>query len=329
MKKGFIVFLLFFSILFFISCNETNKKNSYTVRFYVDGIVVDTQTVEEGAAAKNPDIPVKSNYVFTGWDQEFDNVLKDLDINALFVKEFYTVTYQIGDYVLYSETLRYNEKIQYHKYLSFGSINDDILNEALKEFKDQIGLLNKTNMAYEVNWLLNGVRIDENYLVQSDIILQAEIVTGFYLFKGLYIGGVVFSRKDIIEYPKEVLSILFANFVENKRLLLYDVSVEDNNSGILLDASINNNLLGAYRKFDIKEVIIPAELLVNGTCEYMFAKSTSIKKITINGDVSIIKKNTFYDLKNLESIIINGSVGKIEEDAINSCPRANLIINEE
>ncbi len=57
---------------------------TYTVEFVVDGVVVDTQTVEEGAAATAPADPVKDGYNFIGWDVAFDNITADTTVTAQF-----------------------------------------------------------------------------------------------------------------------------------------------------------------------------------------------------------------------------------------------------
>lgn len=79
---------------------------SYTVRFLVDGVVVDTQRVAHGRDAVNPvaagKIPtpvrasdVEYHYRFAGWDKGFGNVQGDADISAVFnaVDRYYRVTY--------------------------------------------------------------------------------------------------------------------------------------------------------------------------------------------------------------------------------------------
>lgn len=61
----------------------------YTVSFYVDGTLYETQTVEDGSRANMPDEPTKDLYNFVGWfngqDQYFfDPIHADLTLNAHF-----------------------------------------------------------------------------------------------------------------------------------------------------------------------------------------------------------------------------------------------------
>ena len=71
---------------------------SYTVRFLVDGAVVNTQRVAHDAMAKDPvgsgliAVPVREStveysYSYTGWDQSLQNVTADRDINAVFAAQ--------------------------------------------------------------------------------------------------------------------------------------------------------------------------------------------------------------------------------------------------
>ena len=67
----------------------------YTVTFKDwNNTVISTQQVEEGAAAIVPDDPVRSYYVFTGWDVSFDNVTSDLTVTAQYEIVKHTITFQ-------------------------------------------------------------------------------------------------------------------------------------------------------------------------------------------------------------------------------------------
>lgn len=51
-----------------------------------DGTVLKTENVKPGEGASAPEIPKQTGYVFTGWDEEFDSVVKDMVITALYQK---------------------------------------------------------------------------------------------------------------------------------------------------------------------------------------------------------------------------------------------------
>ncbi len=84
------------------------EATKYTVKFLVDGKVVDTQEVEEGKAATKPADPSKEGYEFTGWDKDFSNVKSNLEINATFKEnapagKYYTVEFVVDGKVIDSQ----------------------------------------------------------------------------------------------------------------------------------------------------------------------------------------------------------------------------------
>ena len=61
---------------------------TYTVTFKDwDGDILKTQTVNAGSAATAPADPIRSGYVFAGWDKSFSNVTTDLVVTATYNKD--------------------------------------------------------------------------------------------------------------------------------------------------------------------------------------------------------------------------------------------------
>ena len=58
--------------------------DEFTVKFYVDGVLVKEETVVEGFSATSPNDPIKEGYVFVGWDAPFTNIHNNIIINAIF-----------------------------------------------------------------------------------------------------------------------------------------------------------------------------------------------------------------------------------------------------
>ena len=58
--------------------------DEFTVKFYVDGVLVKEETVVEGFSATSPNDPIKEGYVFVGWDAPFTNIQNNIIINAIF-----------------------------------------------------------------------------------------------------------------------------------------------------------------------------------------------------------------------------------------------------
>ena len=93
MKKLTKFVALVFAFVLFASMISCTQQNSFTVSFLVDGEVVKTEVVNKGESATAPDDPEKIGHYFINWDQKFDNIQSDLEINAIFQANVYQVTF--------------------------------------------------------------------------------------------------------------------------------------------------------------------------------------------------------------------------------------------
>jgi len=66
-------------------CGEENLKTHTVIFKDLDGNVLDTQKVLHYFAASAPEPPVIDNYIFTGWNADFKNVMSDMVITAQYV----------------------------------------------------------------------------------------------------------------------------------------------------------------------------------------------------------------------------------------------------
>ena len=100
-----------------VTVNGSFTIDKYTVTFYDwDGTVLKVETVAWGQAATAPADPTREGYTFTGWDFDFTNVVWDLAVNAVYVKNaetVYTVEYHAGanGWIEGSEWYNQTEKI--------------------------------------------------------------------------------------------------------------------------------------------------------------------------------------------------------------------------
>ena len=69
----------------------------YTVTFYSGEDQEDAVTTKYGEEAIAPIPETKEGYTFTGWDNDFSNVTSDMDVNAEYSKNSYSVTFHYGD----------------------------------------------------------------------------------------------------------------------------------------------------------------------------------------------------------------------------------------
>ena len=106
--KKLLVALCLVMLLVLVGC-ESNTM--YTVNFIVEGEVVSTQEVKHGEDAVAPSNPELEGATFKEWDKDYTNVKENLDINAVFEKEEFTVKFldKEGN-ALKEETVKYGEK---------------------------------------------------------------------------------------------------------------------------------------------------------------------------------------------------------------------------
>ena len=106
------------------------RKNVYAVTFYdYDGNEIDangddagnTQMVDYMDDATSPDklptpvtIPTKEGYTFAGWDKSLNDITHDLDVYAVYTRNFYTVAFYDHDMkVISTETYGHGDILQY------------------------------------------------------------------------------------------------------------------------------------------------------------------------------------------------------------------------
>ena len=80
----------------------------HTVKFYDGKILLKSQTVTCGKAATAPKNPSKSGYTFIGWDKLFNNVTKNITVNAVFKENIksYTVKFYNGSKLIKTQTVK-------------------------------------------------------------------------------------------------------------------------------------------------------------------------------------------------------------------------------
>lgn len=82
---------------------------TWTVTFVDDdGIVLKTETVDEGAGATAPTVPAKAGYTFAGWDTAYTNITGDTVVTATYAVNQYTVIFtDWNGTVLETQTVAY------------------------------------------------------------------------------------------------------------------------------------------------------------------------------------------------------------------------------
>lgn len=82
--------------------------NQYTVRFLdKDGALIDTDTVDYNTAATAPTAPTVTGHTFSDWDKTFSNVTENMDVQALYNINQYTVKFYNGEDLVDTQTVNY------------------------------------------------------------------------------------------------------------------------------------------------------------------------------------------------------------------------------
>lgn len=88
---------------YWVYYNSGELGDKYTVTFKSDGQILDAVTVRKGSSVAAPNVPEKAGFTFMGWDVAFDNVVRDITVNAVWKNNYeqsdnqYLVTYYDWD----------------------------------------------------------------------------------------------------------------------------------------------------------------------------------------------------------------------------------------
>ncbi len=90
----------------------TFDENFYRVTFRIDGVVLFTDDFVYGAPFTIPEAPAKEGYTFNGWgDVPTSMPAHNLEFDGSYTINNYTVTFKIGEDLIYSGTLTYGADI--------------------------------------------------------------------------------------------------------------------------------------------------------------------------------------------------------------------------
>lgn len=179
----------------------------HLVRFLVDGKVVKEERVEEGKPATAPDDPIKDGYRFIGWDKTFVRIYSNLDVEAMFKKN-YEVKHE---YVSYVENLIFMprnsteellKKIDLNKDLSISLSN--VFNGGYRgtnqlHYYDNANMQSRNTYGFEVAVNEKNVVVNRAALVdlpEGGFILSGHGSAGEKLSNSVKIGDIIFMSED-------------------------------------------------------------------------------------------------------------------------------------
>ena len=95
-----------------VTYTGTYTVNKYTLTFTADGKTVQTGEVAYGTKIVAPEAPAKEGHTFDGWkDVPATMPAKAVTINGTYTVNNYTVTFKIGDEVIFTKSMAYGTKI--------------------------------------------------------------------------------------------------------------------------------------------------------------------------------------------------------------------------
>lgn len=109
--KKILILLLLISLLgvFFVSCA---RDSALTVKFYVDGELLETYRVEKGGSLDEvPEVPEKDGYKGAWSVTDFDDLQESLQVYAVYTPNEYTVSFYVDGVLTYTRTGKNNRTI--------------------------------------------------------------------------------------------------------------------------------------------------------------------------------------------------------------------------
>jgi hypothetical protein len=97
--------------------NAKLKIKTYTVRFFMSGILLSTQYVEYDKSANPPtNLTIPEGYIHKGWDKDYTHIKSDTDINAIIdIKRFMVYFYDNSYDAKYKRNVLKTEEVEYGK----------------------------------------------------------------------------------------------------------------------------------------------------------------------------------------------------------------------
>lgn len=277
----------------------------YEVKFFADGELLATSEVLRGDAAIAPSAPVKTDYIFRGWDKSFHSVKSDLEVNAIFEED---LSNKIINYTSYVESLTYNQVNSFE-----GLLNDfDYTGNFVASINDiNFGGFRKTNQIHYYNSSNLPTRNSFGFEVGIDahnvVIARGTLVSlplGGYILSGHGDGAEILQDNlkigDIVVYGN-----LSANYYRKAGITeIIQIKVLIDNSVELISESFNGvkalNYVLLQEKMNQMIDTYNALLLAFDAEDYdnALALYMDIAYLSVEGQAVMVKGYWHYPLRN-------------------------------
>ena len=259
-----------------LDVNAEFAINTYTVTFKDGETILKTETVNYGESAIGL-IPEKAGYKFTGWDKSFNKITSDLDVNAQFTINAYTVTFKDGETVLKTETVNYGESAiglipekEGYKFIGWDKEFNNVTNDLVVNAKFEVITFNVT--IYDGGSIYNSLTV--NY---GDTLQNLNFSKENCLFGGLFTDYAFTDEYDVSEEVLDDL-VLYAKFTKTFNLTLF-VEDEEIKVTVLENTTVND--------LEVKD--LPEKKFVGWYYDQEYKQFASIKTV-IDSDITLYAK---------------------------------------
>ena len=131
----------------------------YSVKFYNwDGTILSEQTVSEGKTATLPENPEREGYDFIGWDNSIANIKEDVELNPIFEKKQFTVTFiDWNNRLIESKKYEYNDVLSTPDYSEVKGYNfdgwDKIIDGTFVVTEDMVVTAEYSKRSYNIKFI--------------------------------------------------------------------------------------------------------------------------------------------------------------------------------
>ncbi len=289
-KNSFILIVL----IFLVGCKTSRSNQEYTIKFYVDGILSETQFVHAGGDAISTLNPKKDGFTFVGWDKELVNIHSDLKVNAVFeaIVYKYNVWFYDGSLALdHQEVVKNQGAIAPHppKREGYNFIGWD------KNFDNVVADMDVYStyspITYTINYYEGENKLTlspSSYTIEDVVTLVVPEKEG-YIFDGWY---------ESLDFEVRVSSYLLGT-IGNKTLYAKfdEIEIEETTSYIVTFLDYDDSLIDTQTVIKGKNAKLPNAPLRSGYFFYGWDKShiniqedTTLKATYEAGEKSFVGK---------------------------------------
>ena len=204
-------------------------KITYALTYVVDGEVYATDSIEYGAAITPIAEPVKEGYTFSGWSEVPETMpASDVTISGTYTVNNYTVTFKIGDEVIFFESMAYGTAI-------VAPEAPEVEGKTFAGWGEVAATVPANDVTYEGTYTVNVYNV--YYYVGDELVYTAEVAYGETIPEYVYepttegdefLGWIGDTYETMpahdVTYTANIESDVLQLTIHNSQLTIYDLS---------------------------------------------------------------------------------------------------------